>query len=154
VTVHQIPARALAARGLRFDAITLTDVLEHIPEPRAVLADLARLLEPGGVLAVKVPCGRSQYIKERVIASITGREVSLAVNLVHVNHFTPGSLRRALAASGYGAIVVRTGAPELPPGHPLGNAVRLGVYVAARLPGGVHTPLALNLQAYATTGTA
>jgi hypothetical protein len=29
--------------------------------------------------------------------------------------------------------------------------LRLAVYAAARLPGGTHTPLALNLQAYACT---
>jgi SAM-dependent methyltransferase len=152
-TVHQVDARVLAAHG-RYAAVTLTDVLEHIPQPRAVLAGLAALLEPGGVLAVKVPCGRSQAIKERIVSALTGRDVSLAVNLVHVNHFTPGSLRRALAGTGYRAIVVRSGAPELPPAHSLGTAVRLAVYAAARLPGGVHTPLALNLQAYATRSAA
>jgi hypothetical protein len=31
------------------------------------------------------------------------------------------------------------------------NLIRLAVYAAARLPLAVHTPLALNLQAYATS---
>jgi hypothetical protein len=50
---------------------------------------------------------------------------------------------------------VRTGAPELLPRdrsiakRALANALRVGVYFAARLPGAVETPLALNLQAYA-----
>ena len=32
----------------------------------------------------------------------------------------------------------------------LANALRLSVYAAAAMPGGVHSPLALNLQAFAT----
>jgi hypothetical protein len=74
---------------------------------------------------------------------------------VHVNHFTPGSLTSALERAGFDEVRVKTAAPELLPRDQSGirrfvsNAIRLGVYAAARLPGGVRTPLALNLQAYA-----
>jgi SAM-dependent methyltransferase len=154
--VHQINAHTLAAAGGRFDAITLTDVLEHIPDPVKLLATVNRLAAPGAVVAVKVPCGRSQWHKERVLASlIRSRRVSLAGNLVHVNHFTPRSLRLALEHAGFRDVRVHTGAPELLPRdrsiakRALANALRVGVYFAARLPGAVETPLALNLQAYA-----
>ena len=155
--VHQINAQTLADTGARFHAITLTDVLEHIPEPVALLRNVVRLLEPGGRLAVKVPCGRSQWIKERLLSRITSHEVSLAGNLVHVNHFTPHSLKLALERAGLNHVTVSTGAPELMPAdqplvrRSISNLVRLSVYTAAQLPGGVETPLALNLQAYATT---
>jgi SAM-dependent methyltransferase len=162
--VHQINARALAASGERFHAVTLTDVLEHIPEPVQLLVTLAQLVEAGGTIAVKVPCGRSQWHKERMLSAISAsREISLAGNLVHVNHFTPRSLAAALERAGFRAVGVQTGAPELPPppsgatavtSSPLrrvaSNALRRAVYAAARLPGAVHTPLALNLQAYAS----
>lgn len=155
--VHQINAHALAAAGGRFRAITLTDVLEHIPDPVTLLTTVARLAEPGGEIAVKVPCGRSQWHKERVLAAlIRSREISLAGNLVHVNHFTPGSLRRALERAGFKDVRVRVAAPELLSQEQpalrrmFSNALRLGVYTIAQLPGGVHTPFALNLQAYAT----
>jgi SAM-dependent methyltransferase len=154
--VHQVNAHALAAAGGRFRAITLTDVLEHIPEPVTLLATVARLAEPGGLIAVKVPCGRSQWHKERLLAAlIRSREISLAGNLVHVNHFTPRSLRMALERAGFSDVHVGVGAPELLPAEGsaprriVSNVLRRGVYAAARLPGGVHTPLALNLQAYA-----
>ena len=83
-------------------------------------------------------------------------EVSLAGNLVHVNHFSPRALALALARAGLSDVRVTAGAPELLP-HVAGsrllrgssNALRLAVYTAASVPGGVHTPLALNLQAYA-----
>jgi SAM-dependent methyltransferase len=154
--VHQINAQTLADTGARFHAITLTDVLEHIPEPVVLVRTVARLLEPGGCLAVKVPCGRSQWFKERLLSRVTRHDVSLAGNLVHVNHFTPRSLKLALERAGLTRVEVSAGAPELIGGdqplvlRSLSNVVRLGVYYAARLPGFVETPLALNLQAYAT----
>ena len=39
----------------RFEAITAFHVLEHLEDPRALLAHIARRLVPGGLLAVSVP---------------------------------------------------------------------------------------------------
>lgn len=154
--VHQINAQTMAASGRRFDAVTLTDVLEHIPEPVALLSAIARLLNPGGWVAVKVPSGSSQWQKERVRSLLTpSHRMSLADNLVHVNHFSPRSLALALERAGFCNVVIRAGAPELVPPSTsrlrsaASNFVRLAVFAAAKLPGARHTPLALNLQAYA-----
>lgn len=38
-----------------FDVITMFHVLEHVPDPRADLAEVHRLLRPGGVFIVEVP---------------------------------------------------------------------------------------------------
>ncbi len=43
------------------DAITALDVLEHVPDDRAVVAGFARLLRPGGVAVVTVPAGRALW---------------------------------------------------------------------------------------------
>ena len=154
--VHRVNAHALALGGHRYDAVVLTDVLEHIPEPRRLLAALAGLLDPGGVVAVKVPNGSAQWVKERWLARLTSHRVSLAENLVHVNQFTPGSLALALARAGFSRVQVSAAAPELPPGRGLrwrlDRAVRRGLFAAASVPGAVHTPLALHLQAYGTKG--
>jgi 2-polyprenyl-3-methyl-5-hydroxy-6-metoxy-1,4-benzoquinol methylase len=153
--VRHLNAHQLVSLGRRYSAVVLTDVLEHIPDPVGVLSTLAGLTEPGGCIAVKVPCGPSQAMKEGVLAALTGHTVSLADNLVHVNHFTPGSLTRALERARFTRVTVRAGAPELVPSDGaavrsmLSNALRRAVYGVARLPGAVHTPLALNLQAYA-----
>jgi len=153
-TVHHQNAQALVAGGRRYSAVVLTDVLEHIPEPVQLLRTLAELTEPGGAIAIKVPCGPSQLAKERTLGALTSHRVSLADCLVHINHFSPRSLARALDTAGFDDISVRTGAPEVLPATGcrarLSNAVRFAVYAAARLPGAVHTPLALNLQAFAS----
>ena len=72
----------LALDGHRYAAITLTDVLEHIPEPTRLLSALAELVEPGGVVAVKVPNGTAQWAKERWLARLTVHRISLADGLV------------------------------------------------------------------------
>ncbi|HVX21457.1 MAG TPA: methyltransferase domain-containing protein [Acidimicrobiales bacterium] len=41
-----------------FDRVIASEVLEHIPDDRAAMAELARVLRPGGTMAVTVPrCG-------------------------------------------------------------------------------------------------
>ncbi|HZT76358.1 MAG TPA: class I SAM-dependent methyltransferase [Vicinamibacterales bacterium] len=151
--VHQINAASLAADGRRYDAIVLTDVLEHIPAPLDILSTLTSMLDVNGVLAIKVPSGSAQAMKERALAALTSHRATLADNLVHVNHFSPGSLALALERAGLSS-TVRTAPPELAPSRPLSaraallNAVRLGIYGIAQLPGAIQTPLALHLQAY------
>jgi SAM-dependent methyltransferase len=57
VKIGQLPDATLPARS--FDVITLWHVLEHVPNPAVVLADVRRLLKPEGVLIVGVPLGDS-----------------------------------------------------------------------------------------------
>jgi len=38
-----------------YDAVLLTQVLEHIPDPQAVLCELWRILKPGGKVVLSVP---------------------------------------------------------------------------------------------------
>ena len=135
-----------------FDAITLIDVLEHIPDPRRALARAAAWLRPGGAIVIKVPNGAAQRLKEAVRGLVRpGYRPTLADNLVHINHFTPASLRLALERSGFTAVRIDAAAPEMPDDDGLGRVVRRAVFFGARrIPGAVHTPLALNLQAAGT----
>lgn len=150
LNVHQVDVRTAA-----YDAITVTDVLEHIPDPIRVLTRVAALLAPGGWVAVKVPCGPGQLRKERWRGRlIRGYRPTLADNLVHVNHFSPESLRRALQRAGLSDITIEPGAPELPPtpgwrGTMSRGSRRLLHFAARTLPRGIDLPMTLNLQAYA-----
>jgi SAM-dependent methyltransferase len=38
-----------------FDTVLLSDVLEHVPDPALLCAEIARVLAPGGVLLANVP---------------------------------------------------------------------------------------------------
>ena len=154
-SIRQLNVHDVDADTARYDAITVTDVLEHIPDPVRVLARVHALLSDGGWIAVKVPCGPSQLTKETWRGRLLrGYRPTVADNLVHVSHFSPGSLRRALERAGFADVEVAPGAPELPPdGGARGFAarqIRLGLHHLSRLtPGGVHLPITFNLQAYA-----
>lgn len=159
--IHQVALASLAADGRRFEAVTLTDVLEHIPRPLTVLSEVARVLASGGWVAVKVPSGPSQLGKERLRHRLgRTRRVDVAENLVHVSHFSPRALRLALARAGFTDVFVTVGIPEAPEGRTRGrqvlaSAMRKSAYHAARvLPGGTRLPFAFNLQAFARKAAA
>lgn len=149
--VHRVRAEEVLDLGKQFDAVTLTDVLEHIPEPVALLSVVRQVLGGRGWISVKVPCGPAQLLKETWRARLgRGYRATLADNLVHVSHFSPGSLRLALARAGFDEITVEVAAPECPPGARAATLGRLALYhVGRRIPFGVHSPLALHLQAFA-----
>jgi 2-polyprenyl-3-methyl-5-hydroxy-6-metoxy-1,4-benzoquinol methylase len=133
-----------------YDAVTLTDVLEHVPQPLDVLRRLRTFLCDGGWLAIKVPNGPAQRVKETLRARLRpSYRATLADNLVHVNHFSAASLARALTAAGYQDVTVVAAAPELPSSRGAGFWGRVAAFHVARtLPGGAASPLAFNLQAY------
>ena len=153
--VHSVNVDHLVLSGRSYGAVTLIDVLEHVPHPLALLSRIYEALEPGGWVVVKVPSGPAQRQKENMRARLRkGYRPRLADNLVHVNHFSPTSLRTVLQRAGLRDVSIGIGPPELPPGRGalavISNLARQTLYRAGRLvPGGVHTPLALNLLAYA-----
>lgn len=82
-----------------FDAIVLTEVLEHVPDPPAVLVDLA--LRPGGRLFLTVPsCGRCMSLPHAEI---------LAEIADHVEALGPLDVDRALPL-GFAASATRSAA--------------------------------------------
>lgn len=76
------------------DLLTLFDVIEHTPDPRAVLVRAHELLAPGGVLAITFPDYAS--LAARLMGS---RWVFLLT--VHLYYFEPKTMRRLLEAAGF-----------------------------------------------------
>lgn len=78
-----------------FDAVTLWDVLEHVHDPRATLAEVARILRPGGLLVLSMPNPGS------LEARLLGR-FWLGWDLPrHLNLFRPDPLKRHLRDYGF-----------------------------------------------------
>jgi len=53
--IHEGPLDELVAAGRKFDAVTISHVIEHVHEPSALLRTARRLLEPGGYLWIETP---------------------------------------------------------------------------------------------------
>jgi SAM-dependent methyltransferase len=76
----------------RFDAVLSFFALEHAVDPHRFLAEIRRLLRPGGALHLTVPNVR--------------RNVGDFIVVDHVNHFMPTSLRRVFAQAGFTEICI------------------------------------------------
>ncbi|MQY63981.1 MAG: methyltransferase domain-containing protein, partial [Calditrichaeota bacterium] len=78
-----------------FDCIRLEHVLEHLLEPREVLAKCYRLLKPGGILVLNSPCIDS-WLARRSIRHYPGLQIPW-----HLYHHTPRSAGLLLEAVGF-----------------------------------------------------
>ncbi|MCW5875577.1 MAG: class I SAM-dependent methyltransferase [Anaerolineales bacterium] len=76
-----------------FDVVSLWDVLEHTPDPKATLQECARVLKPGGLLVVNYPDIHS------LVARLMGRRWVFLLS-VHLYYFTKPTLARMLAEMG------------------------------------------------------
>ena len=59
--VAQADVTTLPFADAAFDAAVLGEVLEHVEDDRGALGEVARVLRPGGVLAVSVPAGPNRF---------------------------------------------------------------------------------------------
>ena len=64
LNVSQGGADALPFADGRFDAVLLDNVLEHLHEPQACMAEIKRALKPGGRALIVVP-NRSGYARDK-----------------------------------------------------------------------------------------
>ncbi len=77
-----------------FDAVIAAEVLEHLPDDAAAFAELARVLRPGGVLALSVP----RFGPEVVNWGLSSRYHSVEGG--HVRIYRRSQLRGRLHAAG------------------------------------------------------
>ncbi len=79
-----------------FDRIIASEVLEHIPDDGAALAELFRVLKPGGTIAVTVPA----WLSERVCWALSDEYHAPFVEGGHLRIYTSSGLRTAMRAAG------------------------------------------------------
>lgn len=90
-------ALRLPFRDDTFDRIICSEVFEHIPDDQGAMAELLRVLKPGGVLAATVP----SWMPEKVCWALSAEyHAPLAVG-GHVRIYTEGLLRHRLTEAGF-----------------------------------------------------
>jgi SAM-dependent methyltransferase len=77
-----------------FDCVIVAEMLEHIPDDDAALKEIARVLRPGGTLAVTVPA----WLPERICWALSSEYHEVPGG--HVRIFTRAELTAKLTAAG------------------------------------------------------
>lgn len=155
LAVRNLPAEALAEEGEAesFDVVTMMDLIEHVPDPLAVLRAARRLLRPGGELVVYTPNHRAAVVLlARALARLgIGVPVREIFGGNHVAFFDDRTLPAALDRAGFTVRLLRR-APYDPrrPGQPISSASLLAVTVAERL--GQPFGRVFRMTAYARPG--
>jgi SAM-dependent methyltransferase len=105
-----LPAEVIA--GEPFDLILAADVLEHVRDPKTVLADLHHVLDPAGRLLVSVPNFGHWYPRLRVLSGSFDYDRRGILDAGHLRFFTRRSFDRLIDISGLD--IVRRGVVGLP----------------------------------------
>jgi SAM-dependent methyltransferase len=107
--VASVPLRRLTARGLKmfegdllelslpssaYDVVTLVEVLEHLPNPRGVLARIGEVLRPGGVIHLTTPHAHG------LSARLLGLHWSVVSPPEHLQLLSVNGLRAAVVDAG------------------------------------------------------
>jgi len=86
-------ATALPFDDASFGTVYAGEIIEHVPDPRAALAEWGRVLEPGGTLILTTPN------RERMLARANRK--AMPVHPEHVREFSVGQARAMLTAEGF-----------------------------------------------------
>jgi SAM-dependent methyltransferase len=104
---HRFSTQVLAGLDERFDAITMIELIEHLPpaDARRLLAEARELLSPRGRLVVTTPNYRSLWpLIERGVNLVS----QVGYEQQHINKYGRGRLAAELAQAGYSKVDVGT----------------------------------------------
>ncbi len=108
ITVTQASIYAQPYADNSFDAVILSEVLEHIDEEQRGLREICRVLKPGGVLVITVPNANYPFWWDpinKTLETLFNRPIRKGplsgIWANHVRLYTPELLRRQALAAGF-----------------------------------------------------
>ncbi len=122
-----------------FDAVTLWNVFEHLPDPLGSLRQFHELLRPGGVVMIKVPDARA-LMRPRTPGQRLWHRTYLRKYFplhahMHIVHLTPDTFARMAQMTGFAPPVIHDHIPaEERPTRNWRQALRHRMHIALRLP--------------------
>jgi 2-polyprenyl-3-methyl-5-hydroxy-6-metoxy-1,4-benzoquinol methylase len=95
-TIHNVDLFRANLPAEHFDVVYMRDVFEHVPEPKAMLREIGRIMRPGGVVYIEVP-----NIDGLIYRVVRERHVCV-FGFEHLNYWSPSTLRKILELTGFG----------------------------------------------------
>jgi len=125
-----------------FDAVTLWNLLDQLPDPRAALIKIGRLLRPGGAVLLRFPNAGFHLACRKVftaVARLVPRAQRLDPSVIHLYAFDRRSITRMLEATGFEQVQISNSALSWTSGagHPPGWGKRLAARTVEILAGGL-----------------
>lgn len=101
--------------GRQFDAINLTNVLEHVPSPSVTLEACHRLLADGGILTIRVPNMNFARLRHRALPILRAIRIGKGGELsylsseppIHLSGFAPDTLTRYFDKTGFTTLTIK-----------------------------------------------
>lgn len=97
----------LPFRDGAFDRVSCLDVIEHLFDPRPLLAEIHRILSPGGLLILQTPNVRHYLQVVRIAVKGRGPKTSgdpEGIDGGHVHYFTGRDVAELLQAAGFDTV--------------------------------------------------
>jgi 2-polyprenyl-3-methyl-5-hydroxy-6-metoxy-1,4-benzoquinol methylase len=85
------------------DVVFMGDVLEHVPDPAATLREVARILAPGGALALRGPLTTNSFARRLGLGAMESFKKRLVLNEppYHLWEFEPDTLTKLVHGAGF-----------------------------------------------------
>ena len=100
VIVGDVEALDLGPLAGQFDALVISEVLEHLRDPWTTLARLVRCLKPGGLVFASSPNISHWMVIRDLLAGRFGYADSGLMDRTHLRWFTPDSYRQLFEEAG------------------------------------------------------
>jgi len=123
IETRWVEGASLPASDGEFDAVLAMDVLEHLADPDRMLAEIRRVLAPGGIFHLHVPCEADPRSLWRWLPGQTGERGLKRRFGGHIQSFRRDEILERLRSSGFETIFVRNSL------HFLGNLADVAVFI-------------------------